>query len=124
MKTLTRFLSAKLFIVATLFVAAPAVVLLTGCGDSQEAEACATCTKGKKGENVWCEACGVGYVDGNKTGCESCYKGKTGESVWCEACSAGYIKGDKTACKDCYEHKANGGPACKTCAMKKDGAYK
>ena len=83
--------------------------------DSPEKVACATCAKGKAGENLWCDDCNAGYVGGEKTGCQSCFEGKTGESVWCEGCGAGYVAGDKTTCQSCYQAKL-GGPACETCS--------
>ena len=33
--------------------------------DHEHDGAC-SCDKGKKGETVWCDKCGVGYVDGKK----------------------------------------------------------
>jgi hypothetical protein len=31
------------------------------------------CDQGKAGENVWCPACKVGYIDGKKITCEECH---------------------------------------------------
>lgn len=60
------------------------VALLAGCtsdGSATVKEApagCAACELGKSGEATWCEACGVGYVDGEKTKCKGCFAAKTG----------------------------------------------
>ncbi|RMG17029.1 MAG: hypothetical protein D6731_04870 [Planctomycetota bacterium] len=75
-----------LFLCAGLLLAAP-----LGCaskqaaGDDAAAPAC-VCEKGKQGENVWCESCKVGYVDGKKVKCQDCYKAKTGQGPACTKC--------------------------------------
>ena len=42
-------------------------------------EACADCAKGKGGDNVWCEDCSHGFIDGEMaTECKGCFEAKTG----------------------------------------------
>ena len=57
----------------------------TAAADATE---CASCAKGKSGEAVWCDHCGVGYVEGAKVGCAGCFKSKTEEGATpCEGCA-------------------------------------
>lgn len=88
----------------------------TGKSVVKDASSC-SCGAGKKGGTVWCEACGTGYIKGEKssdrkaveaagkggvhahTASCSCGVGKKGGTVWCDACGSGYIKGEKSADK-------------------------
>ncbi len=94
-------------------------------GHDHKDGACA-CSKGKAGETVWCDGCGVGYIAGekitdkakveaalaaaggakpaadghaHKDGACLCPKGKAGETVWCNSCGVGYIAGEKVTDK-------------------------
>jgi hypothetical protein len=55
-------------------------------GDMAEKKVC-SCAAGKKGENVWCKACGKGYVEGEVVKCKGCFKAAT-EGGECEMCAA------------------------------------
>ena len=50
--------------------------------------------------------------------CAMCERGMKGESVWCDHCGHGFVAGAKVACKGCYAAKT-GGPPCEACAAKK-----
>jgi hypothetical protein len=90
--------------------------------DHDHAKAC-VCGAGKAGGTVWCDACGAGYIKGEKTKDKAavttalasaggtakaaahdhadgkactCGVGKSGGTVWCSACGSGYVKGEKT----------------------------
>jgi len=71
-----------------LIMAGVLAVSTFGCQTTKTAHSgCAGCAVGKAGEDVWCDACNAGYVDGKKTKCKGCYTAKTGGEP-CEACSA------------------------------------
>lgn len=78
------------YLVPLLFLILGAL-LLAGCASEgsatvKEAPAgCAACELGKSGETTWCDACGVGFVDGKKTKCKGCFAAKTGGPE-CESC--------------------------------------
>jgi hypothetical protein len=113
----------------------------SAAAESHDAAAC-SCPDGKAGGTTWCDACGVGYVDGNKVGCKgcvtkaqsgtacagcdgakaegagdaacSCGAGKAGGTTWCDACGVGYVDGNKVGCKGCVT-KAQSGTPCAGC---------
>ncbi len=82
----------KLFQMLTVVVAC--LFTFTGCASTSseatpvaagEKSECA-CAKGKSGEAVWCDHCGVGYAEGNKVKCQGCWKQKA-DGTPCTGCA-------------------------------------
>ena len=70
--------------------------------DAEKAPCCGSCAGSKAAAETT-----------EKAAC-SCKDGKAGGTTWCEACGVGYVKGEKAACKGCYAAKT-GGDACSGC---------
>jgi hypothetical protein len=83
----------------------------THCGGG-----CDTCKHGKAGEEVWCDSCSKGFVDGEKVSCKTCFEGRTGETVWCEHCDKGYVDKRELTCRACFDTMSSGGGLCHECA--------
>lgn len=82
---------------------APAETAADAAPDAEKAACCGGCAGSKAAAETT-----------EKAAC-SCKDGKAGGSTWCEACGVGYVKGEKAACKGCYAAKT-GGDACTSCA--------